>query len=69
MIINCLPSSPRRSDQWKEDLAEAFEQKAGELEFNHDIRINRVTTIASYPTEVILTVEHREGLLDEDLLA
>lgn len=28
-----------------------------------------MNTIASYPTEVQLTVEHREGLLGEDLLA
>lgn len=68
MIINGLPPATKRSEQWKEDLTEAFNQKASQLEFNQDIQVRKVTTVASYPTEVLLTVDHREGLLAEDLV-
>jgi len=67
VIINGLPPSTR-TEQWKEELTEAFNQKAEELEFNHGIEVDRVNTIASYPTEVVLMVNHREGLLGEDLI-
>jgi len=68
MIINGLPPSKRRSGEWKEDLAEAFNQKAGELEFRQEINLTRVNTVASYQPEVWLTVRHRQGLLGKDPL-
>lgn len=46
-----------------------FNQKALDLEFDQGIKVGKVTTVASYPTEVLLMVDHREDLLGEDLLA
>lgn len=43
-------------------------QKAQELEFNHEIRVKEVTTVASYPTKVLLSVDHRRGLGGEELI-
>lgn len=36
-VINGCPPSPRRIDHWKEDLADAFNQKAAESEFGKEI--------------------------------
>ena len=63
-----LPPCPR-SSQRKEELADAFNQRTEDLELNHDIDVREVTTVASYPTEVLLTVGHRVGLGGGELVA
>jgi len=68
VLINCCPPH-RKTEPWKDEVAEAFNQKAEEAEFGRDIKITRVDAIGSYPREVKLTVTHRTGLLGEDLIA
>jgi len=52
----------------KEDLAEAFHQKAQEAEFAHNLKVLGIDNIASYPSGSSLKATHRAGVPGEDLV-